>query len=471
MNNDVASALEGRPSGDRLHVEFTPELEGWMHRTFKGSWKRVDARVRRMRYIVLFQTDLVDQILVHPDCQTLLGVIGNLGETHAERSELVSRGLGPCLARVAAENNLKMQHDRKYVPVAWLFLLQYHIDYLRDSEITCDMVKSLATALSLCGQYVRVATARGEHDRYAIFYRCFKATLQTLSSIALRGPSVSHLFDAHVDVLVGLCTRYVEDNLRLVTKEHVMFQACVTLAAFAAMVENPTLVEHAMIYFRWVKVLRFDTEEILSHSISNLAQRVEMDLSGNSHLRPGEYLHAYLSLCSFTASSHVRFIGAIALCVVLDVLAKAPSAHDGNAEVHSAFDQPPSDTPASRTYTRQALDARLRNDATLIGCHVDRLRADYQSSSGPHAFLAEAVLRLVGDTAPEVRKIGQAALERLPLNVLQQAVWCPSLHQSFCQEAKQVVLSTLILSGRGELPLPVDLLVTFVFPFACTAVL
>jgi hypothetical protein len=168
----------------------------------------------------------------------------------------------------------------------------------------------------------------------------------------------------------------------------------------------------------------------------------------------------------------VRFIGAIALSVILDLLAKvslgSPIIKDDSqgghlSSLHSVFDRPLRDTPASKIYARQALDARLRNDATIIGCHVDRLRAEYHRSNGPHSFLAEAVLRLVGDATPEIRKIGRAAVERLPIRVLQQAVWSPSLHRSFCEEGQRIVTTMLILSGRGEVPLPVDILVTFVF--------
>ena len=452
-----------------------------MCRTFKGDWKSDDNRIRRLRYIVLFRTDLVDQIFDIPDRQALLEVIGNLGKSHAERLELVSRGLGGYLSRIAVEMNVQTRLDRYYVPIAWLLLLYFHIDYLQDSEFTCDMIKRLATILDICGQCLRFASSRRdlESAAYITASCCAKATFQILTSIALRGSSVRHVFDGSLNPLIRFCTCYVEENLRtrIDTQEHIVFQACITLASFATMVENPTLVEPAMIYFRWIRVLRFDTEETLGHSISSLAQRVLVD---SSDLQAGESMYAYLSLCSFSASPHVRFVGAIALSVILDLLAKvslgSPTFNDDSraehlSSLHSVFDRPLRDTPASQTYARQALEARLRNDATMIGCHVDRLRAEYHRSNGPHAFLAEAVLRLVGDAAPEIRKIGRAAAERLPIRVLQQAVWSPSLHRSFCDEGRRIVTTMLILSGRSEVPLPVDILVAFVFPFACTALI
>lgn len=481
LNSNLLNDLQARQNNGRLHVELTPELEEWMLRTFRGDRDRADIRIRRMRNILVFQTDLVDQIFERPNGHTLLGVIGSLGETHAVQSELASRGLGSYLARVAVENNLIEQPERNRVLLAWLFPLYFSIDYLQDSEITCDMIDSLTAILNVSGKCLRSAIASGdvESNGYRSCSRFVKTTLETLSSIALRGSSVRHLFDQNLNTLVQFCTCFVEDNLsvRLEAQENVVFQTCLALASFAAMVENPVLVEPAIIYFRWVRVLRYDTEEVLGHSISNLTKRVVVDVSD---CRPAENLYAYLSLCSFTASSQVRFIGAIALTVVLDLLDKGTvwlPHHDAEplacdiTDVCSVFDRPRCDTPASRTYTRHALESRLRDDATMLGCHVDRLRSDYQRSSGPHSFLAEAVLRLLGDVSPEVRKIGRTALDRVPRHVLQQAVWSPSLHRRFCDEGKVIVTSMLILSRRGDVPLPVDILVSFVFPFACTAVM
>lgn len=478
-NSDLLHELQTRQKSGRLHVELTLELEQWMLRTFRGDGSLVDIRIQRMRHIVLFQTDLVDQIFSRPNGQTLLGVIGSLGETNVVQSELALRGLGAFLARVAAENNLKGQPERHRVLLAWLFPFHRHVDYIQDSEITCDMILSLTTILNASGQCLRFYIARGDikSDSYRACSRCVKATLETLSSIALRGSSVRHLFDQCLVDLIRFCSSFVEDNLsmRLETREHLVYQTCLTLASFAALVEKPFIVEPAMIYFRWVRVLRYDTEEILGHSISKLTKRVAVE---DSRVRPVDTVYAYLSLCSYTASSHVRFIGAIALSVALERLDKATvwipnraaeSQSCNNTDLRSVFAQPLRDTPASRTYTRHAVESRLRDDATMLGCHVDRLRTDVQGSSGPHSFLAEALLRLVGDTAPEVRKIGRIALERVPRHVLQQAVWCPSLHRSFCRERKGIVTSMLILSRRGDVPLPVDILVSFVFPYACTA--
>lgn len=476
-DSNALPGLEMRQSNERFHVELTPELEDWMSRTFKGDLKIDDNRLRRLRYIVLFRTDLVDQIFDIPSRLALLQVIANLGESHAERSELVSRGLGGYLSRVAVETILKSPLDRRNVPITWLLMLYFQIDYLEDSEITCDMIKSLAKILQTCGQCLRFVSARRELGIGCVVSSCcVKAVFQTITSIALRGSSVRHLFDESLNSLIQSCTSYVEDNLRTPkdTQEHIVFQACITLASFATLVENPTIIEPAIIYFRWVRVLRFDTEETLGHSISSLTDRV----IDSSDLQGGELIYAYLSLCSFTASTHVRFIGAIALSVILDLFAKISlgstiikdvSDAEHRFALQSVFDRPLRDTPASQIYARQALDARLRNDATIIGCHVDRLRAQYHRSSGPHSFLAEAVLRLVNDATPEIRKIGRAAVERLPISVLQQAVWSPSLHRSFCEEGQRIVTTMLILSGRGEVPIPVDILVACVFPFACTA--
>lgn len=481
LDSNLLHDLQSRQSSGRLHVELSPELEEWMLRTFRGDRDRADIRIRRMRNIVVFQTDLVEQIFERPSGHTLLGVIGSLGETHAVRSGLASRGLGSFLARVAVECNLMEQPERNRVLLAWLFPLHGNIDYLQDSEITRDIIEGLTAILNVSGKCLRSAIARGdmESDSYLTCSRFVKSTLETLSSIALRGSSVRHLFEENLDTLIHFCTCFVEDNLsiRLEAQENLVFQTCLTLASFAAMMEKPILVEPAIIYFRWVRVLRYDTEEVLGHSISNLTKRVVVDVSD---FRLAEKLYAYLSLCSFTASSQVRFIGAIALSVILDLLDKtsvwlphqdAESLFSDRTDLRSVFHQARCDTPASRTYTRHALESRLRDDATMLGCHVDRLRADYQGSSGPHSFLAEAVLRLVRDTSPEVRKIGRTALDRVPRHVLQQAVWSPSLHRSFCDEGKVIVTSMLILSRRGDVPLPVDILVSFVFPFACTAVM
>ena len=120
---------------------------------------------------------------------------------------------------------------------------------------------------------------------------------------------------------------------------------------------------------------------------------------------------------------------------------------------------------------KQAMDSRLLNDATMLGCHVNHLRERQERISGPDSFLAEAVLRLVGDACPEVRKIGRSVLDRVPNFVMQQTIWCPSLHKSFCDDCKRIVMAMLILSRRGEIPLHMDVLIWSVFPFSCTAVM
>jgi hypothetical protein len=165
---------------------------------------------------------------------------------------------GGYLSRVAVEMILKTPLDRRNIPIAWLLILYFHIDYLQDSEITCDIINGLATILHICGQCLRFVSARSDLESagYVTSSCCVKAIFQTVTSIALRGPSIRHIFDESLNSLIRFCTSYVEDNLRtrIGTQEHIVFQACIALAAFATLIENPALVEPAMIYFRWVRV-------------------------------------------------------------------------------------------------------------------------------------------------------------------------------------------------------------------------
>jgi hypothetical protein len=136
----------------------------------------------------------------------------------------------------------------------------------------------------------------------------------------------------------------------------------------------------------------------------------------------------------------------------------------------SILDEPIYVTPSFHAYHKQAVNFQMQSDATKLGCHLEQIRfLNDPMARRLNSFLAESILRLTRDSCFDIRKLGCASLNRLPISLIQQVVWRPSLNPSFGIESQQIVTSMLILSRRGELPLSSDILVNHVFPFACVA--
>ena len=183
----------------------------------------------------------------------------------------------------------------------------------------------------------------------------------------------------------------------------------------------------------------------------------------SGYLRPGESLYMYLGMCGCTWSNDVRFFGALRLALQI----RALIFDDANRDFE------PYDTISARRYAERALEARLRNDARLLHRDVEELRmeeARNKQTKGPHALFAESVLQLATtDVDDDVRRLGMIAWNSVPAFVQRQAVWRPSLHASFGRHERATVITMLVLAYRGDLPIPRDVMIRVVFPFACDA--
>jgi hypothetical protein len=476
----------------RLHVELNIELETWIRRTFyprradRSSRDGDERVVHRMQRLILFQTDLLDQILDHPDGSSFLNVLECFGETHLhdELSELVSRGVGNYLARIADENLRDMQEllRRSHIPIAWLLTLLRYIDYLETKNITETMIQSLVSILTVYSTCIRMDIGRGDLSRetYRNFCCYIETVLFIVNRITLRGIEVNTLFEEQLTPLLRLCTRLVEGNLtaRQREQEHMVLQATITLASLATLFDDTSLVTSCMIFFRWEKILRLDTNETLNHSLSYLTKLM---IRNSTHVRIGGSFYSYLSLCSYPLSRDIRMIGAIAIMIVLEMLenidflalnmdsdVQIDKLHVANRSI--VLDETKCVTPSFYAYHKQAAYFQMQSDATKYGCHFEQVRVlDDPFTRKPNSFLAESILRLTGDSCSDIRKLGYACLDRLPLSIIQQVVWRPTLNPLFGMESQQIVVSMLIVCRRGELPLSLDVLINHVFPFACVA--
>lgn len=413
-----------------------------------GSWTGRDAvRERRARRIrtLLFQTNVVEQLLSNRSDELNYRILGKLAETHEERQKLVARGLGGMLANFATDSSQGLDQGR--LPVValggWMWVLNNHVYYLADSELTADMVDLATTEL-----------LDGRHRTFTNY------ALQVLERIALRGPAVRDLFR---ETTLGRIEEYCENVGRGLGGGEVLsqgFRCLLVLFAVKHMNEDPDFggVRPFMNWLRSMLPMRGGVENI-RYAVGELATAIETPSRPHLHrtfgLRPGESLHMYLGLCGSSISSDVRFMGILALTILLQVL--SPGAFQVSFNTSSA-----------RAYTEQALEARLQSDSRLTGTSVDDLRQTI-TQRRPHALLVETILRLVNDEDIGVGQLAVVAKSCLPETVRMQAVWSPSLHRHFGPEARKTVQSMLILSRRGAITIPDDLLIRFVLPFACVA--
>jgi hypothetical protein len=260
------------PEGEgRLHVELNSDLEMWIRRTFIpkraypcSSQDGDEQAFHRMQRLILL-TDIMDQILDHPDGSLFLNVLECFGETyhHDELSELVSRGVGRYLARIADENILDMPEPlrRSHIPVAWLLTLLRYIDYIETSSIIANIINALVSILSAYLLCIRMNVGRGElsNETYRNFCCYIETALYIPTRITLRGPEVKSLFEDQLPLVIRLCTLLVEGNLTSPQREqeHMVLKATITLASLATILDDISLVRPSMIFFRsyvWIQM-------------------------------------------------------------------------------------------------------------------------------------------------------------------------------------------------------------------------
>ena len=427
------SSLQLEPRQPLHHVDLTPEVLNGLFARFDGDWnnpERDEAHERGLR-THLFKTDVIDQLLRSVEDDRVLRLIGTITETHEERLVVCARGLAAALSRLASR-------PRAFSATpSWLWVLHNHVYYLTDAEISPQLIHGACDALTspACHPWPK------------------KNALQALMRVALRGTATLRpLLAPRADEVAAWCSTLLGDG-RL---DETHLNACYTVCSFAYSLDRPELARAAS---EW---LRARTREVgepsdLVRMISGRYERkTRRHLQRTGYLRPGETWHMYLGMLSHP-SADLRFGGAVILTVVLEAVG------------HSAFDIAPFETPSSRLYLDEALDARVRTDAALTRQDVETLRCA-ATGALPHALVAEAALRLAKDPVAEVRHLGEVACSQLPRRVLREVVWCPSTHHLFHPGARALVRFMLLLSQRGDIPLPADLLVMHVLPCACFAV-
>lgn len=261
--------------------------------------------------------------------------------------------------------------------------------------------------------------------------------LVCLQRISLRGPFTKSLFDPVMHSFLS-ATRYIH-----LAVDHKM---SLTFAAVAHATNNATIIQSL-------------TAQISSGGESNFRLSCQQERSSRQHLqgsgflRPGESLLMYLGLCS-SENTAVSYVGFTNLAIILDSV----SPH--------AFSVVPFDSVSARIYTQEAIKAKRALDFALTGKRYDPSPKDYYTRR-PHALLVDCVLRLANHRNGYVRCIGLLCLNKLPREVLCQAIWSPSMYWYFGVSSQELVVVMLILCHRGDLSIPVDLVITNILPFAC----
>jgi len=142
--------------------------------------------------------------------------------------------------------------------------------------------------------------------------------------------------------------------------------------------------------------------------------------------------------------SDVRFIGALRLAVQL-------------GRHKSCFHEFWNNIPSTDDFEKQA----------RLALPLD----DTESAERSHSFVATNILKLRSDPDPHVCRLGKHAWNNIPVSVRRHVTWCTSLHKYIPSDQKNMVTTMLKLSkrsrGNGGIPLPEDVLIRFVFPFAC----
>lgn len=470
----------------RLHVEISPELSQWMQRTFHSRADMKSERFVHLRHVLLYRTDVVKQIL-DVKIVALFPALSRLLSTHEDRLEALSQGAASVMRSVGAptvaedgNGSAPAQEEanqRRRGVTAGMVIPFMHplVPYLKDNQVTSAMIASLHAALVA---WIKILTLRGPTVRIGngnqLVTDIIRKVFQMLSAIALRGDKVRSLFlrNNRIDALLTATSDFIKSNLR---NQNILFaatdDACITLTSLATLTDgnHSVLVEPAIIFFSWKQTLNRDSDETLSQSISHLAH---VKLASSTEQQPPEILltivFGYLRLCFHSASSHVRLLGAIHVTVLLEALSSSLSLYPTN----TPWVQHIQEIPAAQVYLREARLARLCQEATRLGCSMDRLQSSSTYHQQPLAFLAECILSLRCDTAASVRSVGNVAQLRLPRRVLQQAVWSPSRHRAYGKHVQDMVVTTLLALQQQQQHhgIPVELLVDHVFPYACVVV-
>lgn len=404
----------------RFHIDLSAEVQGYLIARVVVPKLESEQRTRRRRKL-LFQTDLIEQLLESRQSEVKYQILGNLGHTHEERDRLVSRGLGEILARDA------LMPFHMAICMGWLWLFDNHVFYLSNECLTTAMIDRVSEYL--------LRVENGEEQRTVPVCHA----LEIIKRIALRGQSVRHLFqESTLQNIQRYCVLNRPPHFSFAREN--TFWCLKVLMALSHMTGNPHDLSFTVPFL----------EQFLLE-IPNFPGWLQPAPT----LRPGESLHMYLALCESDMSSDVRWVGLLFLTQRLQALSSP------------LFTTDPVRTISGDLYTEQAIEARLRRDSHWTDRTVDGVKKAYQGRQ--NLLPIETVLRLVNDEDLLVRHFAMGARDSIPASIKELVVWSPNMHRHFGEQTKQIVLSMLVLSRRGSVAIPCEILVRNIFPYACVA--
>ena len=170
-----------------FHVQLSPRVARLLFVTFRTLWRRTpgseeDIAARKCRAAV-FRTDLVEQLMAldEPWGVASFYILGLIGETHQERTELVSRGLPRSISHFASTERARTDIPLHYYR-HWRWALNNHIFYLTDDNLNIDMIHLVFRVLF--GSHIEITNKLFQ----------IRIALQALEQITLRGPCVRAIF-------------------------------------------------------------------------------------------------------------------------------------------------------------------------------------------------------------------------------------------------------------------------------------
>ena len=486
-DNDAGATTKAKEKNKvSFHVQLDHE-NAHLHlhnRIQKFRWQCRDDTGRKIRE-AFFRTDLVEQLtasIASPSTSEStsyvnLFILVQIAETHEDRRELISRGFGSCLAKIAYNSITSASRSiYKYrLYKNWYWAMNNFVFYLPEADLNPAIVCPLLLAPKTSSIF-----GVNRVDNETMIRHC----VQTLERLLLRGsPDVRNMFlfldkdGVYIDSLKSYYRQRVQDafNSNACCPEPSTLVVNTSIIAALSLIFDSTKNEIGSIIpaAQMNKLRRIvfqknndgnnyhddDTIAINPYLVQN-EKRSRQHLSKKGCVRPGESLCMYLGMCS-SDNNDIRFLGALRLAAQIQSM-----------EFRGIEDFEPyrMSTPSAGFYANQAARCLARQ------CSLDDdylLLHRQQQRERPHALFATCVLLLgTSDPDPDVCRLGKIVWNSIPTLVRRQVLWCPKLHTSFPSHQKDIVHSMLKLAARQNgdgIPIPKDILIRYVLPFACDA--
>jgi len=411
----------------------------------------------------LFETDLPETLMAlicasssDPVADECIAVFCLAAGTQEGRRQLITRGVGSCLAKTILQKPLSWKKCRfeRWVYI-WMNCLRQIVYHIKTEDISGDFVRCL---LSMIEEEPLEELSNMSFNCFFMPEMAFDI-LERLLIRKLDDPRVWLQNDGRISGLIVRLQRAYQvtiDGVKLrrlhVRIEHNILTAVyrASIIAVLSMIDNrmssTEIIIDQTVNLRKLLVGNEDNQERLITAKRNRRREQRWKLHpGAAALDPGESLYMYLGMCNSSASD-IRVIGVLRLWMQIKTI-------DNFVDVE--FGSHPNNTPSANAYKRQA---RL-----ALGMPEEGLSR--------HAVFATTLLRLANDPDPDVRHFGEATIECIPTPILMQGKWSLEVHRFFPSQVKDVVETMLKLARRKDDGIPIiqELLVRVVFPFACDA--